>query len=224
MNVTATACTHDLRVLHVPTPTGERSPTLYVWWDTTETREDSPCAAHQPAMAVNGIPLNLYLGEAIDGALAQWRELPPDASWIEAFRDAKQSCLRTIRHGLNAVYRPGVSAGYIAVATALCANAVRTITLLSEAVLDPRMCDQPLTAREFKLSRALAGLTRYTPGALSSEMLPFGAARRIVAVKRQAAGDPRLLANIFGCDVDAVHSAQEMTKRKLRAPARALCA
>lgn len=224
MNASPIVPENQRRTLQVPQSSAGRNPVLFVWWDAADDRDESPCARHLPHMAVNGTPLNVYLSDAIDRMLAHWRRLPCDRDWTDAFLSAKQACLQAIRHGLTAVYRPGVDAGYIAVATALCANAVRTITLLSEAALDPALCDTAIGTREFKLSRAFAGLTRYKPGALPSTMLPFGGGRRIAAVKRQAPSDPRLLANIFACDVDAVQAAQELTKQKLREPARAMCA
>ena len=205
--------------------TAEQSrPQCIISWDPLAEGEFDPNSRYPELNIEAGVRLHEYLHELLSRTLARWQALPNQAESVAEVLRSKDSCIHGIRLAHRKALRPGMDRSELSHATALCANAIRTITVLCNHLLDwsDSSTGGTATAQKetvFGLSRYFGGLRSYTSAQLPSGMLPFGSNRKITPIRREALNDPRILANIFAGDPTEVERKYALLLTRLKGPA-----
>lgn len=204
--------------LTLATESSSRPHALLVWAPMADGDWD-PCARF-PEMAYNGVPLNLHLSSILDTVVQRWSRLPDHpSSVIEAVR-IKESALANITGLFARIVFPGADSSYIAWVTILCANFVRTLTALSNYLIDWQR--QPSTSFpegmtvRFTLCRYFAGFAAYDRSLLPAAMTPFGAGGKLCVIRRERPDDPRIMANLYASTEASASGAWVMLRSRLR--------
>lgn len=201
-------------------------PQCLIFWDPLAESEIDPNSRYRE-MKVGGDMLHEFLYKRINKAILRWQKLAnKPESVAEAIR-IKDSCLSAIDMAHKEVLQPGIDRSSIIHAITLCVNAIRTVTVLCNHVIDWPDSDGaapgPGTSAatppvEFGLSRYFAGMRSYHSTHLTVGMLPFGSGSKLTPIRREIPDDPRLLANLFASSPKAVTEGHDRILVKLREP------
>lgn len=216
-----------LKQAELPLPTiltGEAArPQCVFAWDPLAEGEFDPNSRY-PEMKVEGERLHEHLHRQVNKAIRSWQKLPDKPGSVTEAVRIKDTCLLSILNAHDKVLRPGMDRSALSHATALCANAIRTITVLCNHIIDWSESSLGSTvsavrSREFDMSRFFAGMRSYGSSQLPRGMLPFGGGRKLTPIRRETPDDPRLLANIFAGNPDTVSESYAKILQRLKGPA-----
>lgn len=191
-----------------------------VTWDPLEEGEFDPNSRY-PSLVFEGKHLSQYLTDRVNYAIQRWQSLPDNDAAVSEVVRTKDTVLASIVRAHESVLRPGMDRSHLAHATALCANAIRTITVLANYIINWQ--DMGRAQGPFEMVPYFCGMRCYHESQLPKAMLPFGGNKKLVAIKRESLGgdDPRLISNMFASSSENVDRDYQKLLERLRGPAQA---